>query len=125
LVSRGRKIGFPKIDGETLAFHQIQNLNELTPGRLSLEPKSSALKISETSGVIVVPAVAFSRDGHRLGFGRGFYDRFLNQFPHFIRLGFAYDFQVSLQGFQSESHDEIMDFIICPSGVWGSSRTCF
>jgi 5-formyltetrahydrofolate cyclo-ligase len=61
----------------------------------------------------LVPGVAFDVHGHRLGRGRGFYDRILAQASG-IRCGVAYDFQL-LEQIPTEAHDALMNFVMTPS----------
>ena len=68
--------------------------------------------------LILVPGVAFDLHGHRLGRGKGFYDRILSAASG-IKCGVAYDFQV-LESIPTEAHDAKMDFIFTPTrGVRG------
>lgn len=61
--------------------------------------------------LIVVPGMAFDREGHRLGRGRGYYDRFLAQHPHVHTIGLCFDFQL-LPEIPCEPHDRIIDEVI-------------
>ena len=61
--------------------------------------------------LIVVPGMAFDADGHRLGRGRGYYDRFLSLHPKIYTIGLCLDFQL-LPEVPSEPHDRIIDEII-------------
>ena len=61
--------------------------------------------------LIVVPGMAFDADGHRLGRGRGYYDRFLSLHPKIYTIGLCFDFQL-LPEVPSEPHDRIIDEII-------------
>lgn len=61
--------------------------------------------------LIVVPGMAFDTNGHRLGRGKGYYDRFLAQHPQVYTIGLCFDFQL-LPDVPSESHDRIIDEII-------------
>ena len=61
--------------------------------------------------LIVVPGMAFDANGHRLGRGRGYYDRFLTLHPHVHTIGLCFDFQL-LSEVPSEPHDRIIDEII-------------
>lgn len=61
--------------------------------------------------LIVVPGMAFDSNGHRLGRGKGYYDRFLAQHPKVHTIGLCFDFQL-LPEVPSESHDRIIDEII-------------
>jgi 5-formyltetrahydrofolate cyclo-ligase len=61
--------------------------------------------------LIIVPGMAFDADGHRLGRGRGYYDRFLSQHPQVYTIGICFDFQL-IPEVPSEPHDRIIDEII-------------
>ena len=61
--------------------------------------------------LIVVPGMAFDPDGHRLGRGKGYYDRFLAQHPNVYTIGICFNFQL-LPEVPSEPHDRIMDEVI-------------
>lgn len=61
--------------------------------------------------LIVVPGMAFDANGHRLGRGRGYYDRFLAFHPQVYTIGLCFDFQL-LPDVPSEPHDRIINEII-------------
>lgn len=61
--------------------------------------------------MVLVPAVGFDQQGNRLGYGGGYYDRFLAQYPQAIKVGLAYPFQI-LETVKTEPHDIPMDIIL-------------
>ena len=61
--------------------------------------------------MIVVPAVAFDKNGYRIGYGGGFYDKFLSKIGNSIKVGIAYNFQI-VNNIIPESHDIKMDYIV-------------
>jgi 5-formyltetrahydrofolate cyclo-ligase len=74
------------------------------------------LELSETPDLILVPAIAFSRDGHRLGRGHGFYDRLLaGRAATAFKLGVCFSFQ-RLETVPVEPHDIVMDQVMTDSG---------
>lgn len=74
-----------------------------------LEPTSGIL-LSEKPDVVIVPGVAFSKNGGRLGYGKGCYDRYFAS-DTCIKVGFSYAFQV-LEHLETEPHDILMDYLI-------------
>ncbi len=115
-LSKGKRVAFPVSDTEsfTLGFYFIRDLSELVPGAYSIpEPSKDAERFCVGEGeraLCIVPALSYDRNGFRIGYGRGFYDRFLAEFDG-VSLGAAYsDFLVdSLPG---ENTDVSVDVII-------------
>lgn len=124
LRARGEKVFFPRVNGDDLEFFQVNEWTELVKGPYSLEPSPQAPNWEDDPGptLVIVPGLAFTRTGERLGFGKGYYDRFLNEYPRFPRIAIAYDFQISLAPWATEPHDERMDYIFTPAGIWASPR---
>lgn len=61
--------------------------------------------------LIVVPGMAFDREGHRLGRGKGYYDRFLAKYPEVMTIGICFDFQL-LESIPTEPHDRLVEDVI-------------
>lgn len=113
----------PRLVHEKLHFHEYRDLDNLAKNRYGiLEPLASAplVDVAELD-LLVIPSVAVTRDGCRLGMGAGYYDRMLA--AHHARgvvlprlLGVAYDFQVVAEIY-TEPHDFQLDYIVTPSEV--------
>ncbi len=90
----GKKLAFPICDTEhrVMTFKYVHSLDELRIGSYSIpEPDDSAETFGgEKSSLCIVPALAFDKDGFRLGYGGGYYDKFLKIFLG-VSLGVAYD----------------------------------
>ena len=80
-----------------------------------LEPQSEPF--SDHIDMILVPGLAFDKNGNRIGQGGGFYDRFLKKHPASLKIGVCYDFQV-INNIKSTDFDEKMDGIITPSATY-------
>jgi 5-formyltetrahydrofolate cyclo-ligase len=92
----GKRVGLPRVVGELLELHEFRDASELVEGSFGvLEPAESAPVIAAADvDLVIVPGLAFDARGHRLGYGRAFYDRLLPRLTKAFFLGFAYDFQV-------------------------------
>lgn len=60
---------------------------------------------------MLVPGLAFSMDGKRLGKGGGYYDKFLDREPNHLKIALAYDFQL-LERIPAEEHDQTVNYIV-------------
>jgi 5-formyltetrahydrofolate cyclo-ligase len=113
---RGRVCLFPRMQGgHGLAFHRIDDWDELRPGRFGVaEPAQAApLQAPGPGDVVLVPGVAFDAAGHRLGRGSGCYDA---AFPPGaasppLLFGIAYEFQV-VASVPHGSRDRRVDAIV-------------
>jgi len=78
-------------------FVEIKNLDELSKNKFGiLEPKlvSDNILKPDLKTIIIVPALAFDKKGFRLGYGGGFYDKYLSENKSFLTIGCAFDFQI-------------------------------
>ena len=108
---------YPRVVGEDLVFHEVASQRELRPGRFGIgEPAevSPTVDVSEVD-VFLVPGVAFSREGHRLGRGRGFYDRALEN-SSAVKVGIAYSVQI-FQEVPTELNDIKMNYVVTEQEV--------
>lgn len=96
----GKRVFVPRVAGKEMIFHEIRDRKECTPGYMGIpEPPEAApvfaheknMKREDT--LIILPGLAFDTGGGRLGYGGGFYDRYLAVCPVCIKMGIAYDFQ--------------------------------
>lgn len=122
--SDGKKVYLPackNVDGE-MDFYEISSFNELVSGFFGVrEPdlercknRLSPCNCSENT-VCVVPGLAFDKKGFRLGYGKGYYDRFLSEYNG-ISVGFCYS-ELLLDSIPSDIYDKKVDYICCNSGI--------
>ena len=93
-LSEGKKVFTPRCIAGTneMVFCRIRSFDDLESGSWGIyEPRQYCeLYVGAENAVCITPALAYDRDGYRLGFGKGYYDRFLNGFKG-RRLGICYD----------------------------------
>jgi 5-formyltetrahydrofolate cyclo-ligase len=116
-VARGATVVFPRAvaGARRLAFAACAP-SELVRGPFGAgEPPAAAPEVAPADvGCVVVPGVAFSEDGHRLGRGGGHYDATLEALPSAARVGVAYDAQV-IAALPREPHDAALDALVTES----------
>lgn len=96
VLSSGRRLLVPYVDGTALRAAEIASLEDMAPGYRGIrEPVERTAIDPAEAGAVLVPGVAFDEAGHRLGYGGGFYDAFLAELdPAIPRIGLCFDLQV-------------------------------
>ncbi|MFC1809927.1 5-formyltetrahydrofolate cyclo-ligase [Patescibacteria group bacterium] len=96
----------------TLTLHKINSLDDLEEKNYGiLEPKPKTKKIKpDQIDLAIIPGIAFDKKGHRIGFGKAYYDR-LNKNLKCPKLGLAYGFQI-IDNIPAQSHDIPLDLIL-------------
>ena len=112
--SRSKRIYLPVMQGDGLILKRFTDRNDLREARFGVQEPVTG----ETAGpgdmeLIVVPGVAFDRQGNRLGHGKGFYDRLLHE-PGLLKAGVCFDYQMQ-ERIPCEAHDVAMDLLVCGS----------
>jgi 5-formyltetrahydrofolate cyclo-ligase len=118
LRERGARIAYPRVvSASELDLHVVADESELVTGSFGiLEPPSSAPTVAaEDVDVVLVPGLAFDAHGFRVGYGGGYYDRLLLKLENAVRLGIAYDEQLSATPLPHEEHDEPVDVVVTPT----------
>lgn len=119
----GKKVYCPKVlsDGE-MEFFRIFSIKDLKEGYKGIfEPENipeRQWKPSEKIPLLLMPGAVFDRQGHRIGYGKGFYDRFLEKTGEFpgTKAALAYGMQVK-EKIPFEEHDKQVDLIITEQEV--------
>ena len=100
----------PRVNGVNLEILPYEE-TRLELGSFHIEEPTGTKTVSpDELELIIVPGVAFDRKGHRLGRGKGFYDRLLNQ-TQATTIGIGYEFQL-MDSIPVEEHDMPMDMVI-------------
>lgn len=118
LISLGKKVLVPITvkSNKTLIPSEIKNLDsELHIGTYGIrEPKDQFIRITPINNIdlLIVPAVAFDINKYRLGYGGGFYDRFIEKLREdTTTIGLAFEFQV-FDSIPKENHDAKLNYVI-------------
>lgn len=101
----GKRIALPRVTGTEMDFYQVNKKEDVQPGYFGILEPVTTVKIEVNKGFMTVPGVAFTKDGYRMGYGKGFYDRYLAKFPEIYTCGLAYDCQI-VDELPVEEHDK-------------------
>lgn len=111
-LADGKMVAAPRVSGKEMDFHEISCLEELKKGAYGIpEPAGGKLVCPAKGDLILLPGAAFDRRGRRIGYGGGYYDRYLEKYPEGCRIGLAYSFQV-LTHLPAEEYDLPADEVL-------------
>jgi len=109
----GKRVAVPKVVGDEMVFIWIDSFEGLAPqGAFHImEPIEDGPVAEDETALILMPGLAFDPQGHRVGYGGGYYDRFLENEPDHPLVALCYDFQL-YDRLEVEAHDVPVDVVI-------------
>ena len=123
LQQKEKRIFVPKVCGMDIRFYEIASMEDVKSGYQGiLEPKEgteefSAKKLDIHKYLMVLPGSVFDRKCNRMGYGKGFYDRFMKLVPQMYGAGLAFECQVA-PAIPIQAHDYRMNALITESGCY-------
>lgn len=114
----GKKIAVPRVNGSEMEFYYVQSLEELEEGYFHIpEPKKSCPLAEGEHVLVILPGAAFDKSRSRIGYGKGFYDRYLEKHAGYRTMAAAFEFQV-LDGIPSDRHDIRPEIIVTEEKIY-------
>ena len=108
----GKRVAVPKCYGDTMKFIYMDDLSQVAPGYANIpEPIADGPVADDPTALVLMPGMAFDPQGHRIGYGGGFYDKFLAAEPDHPTLALCYDFQM-LPHLETEEFDIPVDCVL-------------
>lgn len=111
-LEEGKRVAVPKVYGDDMKFIYLDDLSQVAKGYAGIpEPVANGPVAQDETALVLMPGLAFDRAGHRIGYGGGFYDKFLAREPHHPTVALCYDFQV-MDRLETEEFDIPVDLVI-------------
>lgn len=108
----GKRVAVPKVFGDEMRFIWMEDLTLVAPGYFEIpEPIADEPVADDELALMLMPGLAFDHEGHRIGYGGGFYDRYLALHPDHKLVALCYDFQL-FEHLDTEDHDIPVDLVI-------------
>ena len=108
----GKRVAVPKCYGDEMKFIFMDDLSKVEKGYANIpEPIADGPIADDETALVLMPGLAFDPQGHRIGYGGGFYDKFLAAEPNHPTLALCYEFQM-LPHLETEEHDIPVDYVI-------------
>ncbi len=123
LADTSKKVFAPKVEGMHIRFYEIKSLDELKKGYQGIrEPEENPDKrftpdmAARLEAVVLVPGAAFDRQRGRIGYGKGFYDRFFSDYGEVYGIALSFSCQIAKE-IPMEPHDRRPDIIVTENGI--------
>lgn len=111
-IRDGKRVAVPKVYGDEMRFIYLDDLTKVSDGYAGIpEPVADEPVAEDPTALVLMPGLAFDRRGHRIGYGGGFYDRFLAQEPNHPTVALCYAFQM-LDALKTEEFDVPVDCVL-------------
>lgn len=111
-LREGKRVAVPKVYGEEMRFIYLTDLSRVAKGYSGIpEPIADGPAADDPRALVLMPGLAFDRQGHRIGYGGGFYDKFLAREPEHPTIALCYDFQL-LPELETEEFDIPVDTVL-------------
>ena len=108
----GKRVAVPKCYGDEMKFIFMEDLSKVEKGYAGIpEPIADEPVADDPTALVLMPGLAFDPQGHRIGYGGGFYDKFLAQEPSHPTLALCYEFQMMPQ-LETEEFDIPVDCVL-------------
>jgi len=120
LLSNGKDVFLPKVIGEKMEFRKIIDFSSLEKGSFDImEPKEDC-QIDNNLDLVLVPTVGISPTGVRLGYGHGFYDRFLTEHKT-VTISLTLEKQI-VKNIPKSERDIVIDWIVTEDRIFETQR---
>ena len=108
----GKRVAVPKCYGEEMKFIYMDDLSKVEKGYANIpEPIADAPVADDPTALVLMPGLAFTTDGKRMGYGGGFYDKFLAAEPEHPTVALCYAFQM-VEDLPTEEYDIPVDCVL-------------
>lgn len=108
----GKRVALAKCYGNEMRFIYITDLTQISQSSNGIpEPIADAPVANDPTALILMPGLAFDLQGHRIGYGRGYYDKFLCAQPNHPTVALCFDFQV-LDHLETDLYDIPVDLVL-------------
>ena len=108
----GKRVAVPKVFGDEMKFLYLEDLTQVAKGYAGIpEPIADGPVADDETALVLMPGLVFDPQGHRIGYGGGFYDKFLSREPRHPTVALCYDFQMVDQ-LETERFDTPVDLVL-------------
>ncbi len=111
-IQDGKRVAVPKVYGDDMKFIYLDDLTQVSEGYAGIpEPIADGPVADDPTALVLMPGMAFTKNGDRMGYGGGFYDKFLASQPEHPTVALCYAFQM-VESLPTEEYDIPVDCVL-------------
>ena len=111
-IRDGKRVAVPKVYGDDMKFIYMDDLSQVELGYAGIpEPIADGPVADDPTALVLMPGMAFTQNGDRMGYGGGFYDKFLAAEPDHPTVALCYAFQM-VESLPTEEYDIPVDCVL-------------
>ena len=115
-LQEGKRVAVPKIYGDEMRFIYLDDLSLVEKSSFGIpEPIADEPVADDPTALVLMPGLAFTKRGDRMGYGGGYYDKFLANEPNHPTVALCYDFQI-VDRIPTDDHDIPVDIVLSAKG---------
>lgn len=118
---QGKEVAVPKVVGQDMVFYKLTDFAQLEKGYFGIPEPVRGEIVQWEDAMMIMPGVAFDLQNHRVGYGGGFYDRFLEKHPMIKRVAVAFEFQI-LPSVPTEPTDISPELIVTENTIYSLTK---
>lgn len=122
LAAGSKKVAVPRVCGKEMEFYRISSVNDLVPGYQGILEPAGDNPVGICDGVMLMPGLVFDISLGRIGYGGGYYDKYLEKHKsdNITKIAIAYDFQVLKEelSIDMDNHDVRPDMVITDKKIY-------
>ena len=113
----GVPFAYPRVEGDQMDFYEYRADTEFHRSSFGILEPDGTKPVAWEKAAVLVPGVAFDLSGGRIGYGKGYYDRYLSAHPDLTRIGIAFTEQVSEEPLPTDESDVKMHYLVLPDRI--------
>lgn len=119
-INDGKKVGVPKVEKDKMVFYRLKGLDMLEDGYFGVrEPLMTDEPMDPEKCLMIVPGLVFDFSLNRIGYGKGFYDKYFAEYSDkdFVKCGIAFDCQMC-EKIEADPFDQPLDMLITETSLF-------
>lgn len=113
----GKKVAVPKIMGNSMEFFYIQNWDELSSGNWGIMEPTTDNAACGDKVLVIIPGAVFDKGKNRIGYGKGYYDHYLEDHQNYQTMALAFELQM-LENIPADAHDICPQIIVTEENIY-------